>query len=209
MIVHLVASWKQGATNYAVEVIMQREEIQQYGLQVMEEAVKRPGGLGVQKNWYHHVAGSTMRHIDNYGTTQQLIDFMQNVMSGKFDGFHILERIEVYSEQIAHLRAITQREAREKGLNVEWAQKVQVLMGIEVTIPMECTIEAVKLPDGNVVISPYLNGNAHNSTVNSEEAKLYLGRTGVIIGVSFQQRDIQMTDGVIITLLVAERKDPR
>jgi len=188
---------------------MQREEIKRYGCQVMEEAVKQPGGLGVQKNWYHYVAGATMRDSDDHGTTQQLIEFMQDVMSGTFDGLHLLGRIEVYSEHIAHLRAITQRETREKGLNVEWAQKVQVLMGIELTIPMNCTIEAVRLPDGKVAISPYLNGDAHNPIVNSEEAKLYLGQTGVIIGVAFQQRDIQMTDGAIITLLVAERKDPR
>jgi hypothetical protein len=130
-------------------------------------------------------------------------------VKGEFDGLHGLERIEIYSEHIAHLRAATQREKRENGLNVAWAEKKQVLMGIQVTIPMDGTIEAVRLPDGKVVISPYRSGDAHNPIVNSEDAKLYLGRTGVIIGVSFQQRDIQMTDGAIITLLVAERKEPR
>lgn len=187
---------------------MQRDQISQYGLRIMKKVVKRPGGLGVQKNWYHYVAGATMRDIDKYGSIDQLIEFMLNVMRGTFDGLHLLEGIEVYAEHIAHLRALTQREKREKGLNVEWAEKEQVLMGIQVTIPTECTIDAVRLPDGNVVISPYRSGDAHNPIVNSEEARRYLGQTGVIIGVSFQKRDIQMTDGAIITLLVAERKEP-
>jgi len=188
---------------------MEREEIQQYGRRVMEEAVKQPGGLAIQKNWYHYVAGATMRDIDKYGSINQLMEFLQNIMQGRVDGIHGLERVEIYSEHIAHLRAATQREKRENGLNVVWAEKKQVLMGIKVTIPTECTIEAVRLPDGKVIISPYRSGDAHNPIVNSEEAKLYLGQTGTIIGVSFQQRDIQMSDGAIITLLVAERKDPR
>ena len=95
MIVHQAASWKQGVINSIKEVIMQREVIQQYGRKIMEEAVKRPGGLGAQKNWYHYLAGAIMRDIDKYGSINQLMDFMQNVMNGNFDGLHLLERIEV------------------------------------------------------------------------------------------------------------------
>src|SRR5581483_4722178 len=151
--------------------LMCRDAIKQYGRQVMEEASRQPGGLGKQKNWYHYVAGATMQDIDKYGTEQQLMDFMQHVMAGTFDGLHPLDRVEVYALHLAHLQAMTQKAKREPGLNIEWANKIHLLLGVPVTIPTECTIDAVKFPDGTVVISPYQNGDAHNPIVNSAEAQ--------------------------------------
>ena len=92
------------------------------------------------------------------------------------------------------------------GINQKWAAKKAALMGTQMTIPLNGVIEAVRLPDGNVVRSPYRDNNPGNEIVNSAEAKKYLGQTGTIVHVSFQERHIQMSDGMVVLLLVAEEK---
>lgn len=92
------------------------------------------------------------------------------------------------------------------GINQKWADKKAALMGTQMTVPLNGVIDAVRFPDGKIVKSPYRDNNPGNEVVNSEEAKRYLGQTGTIVGVSFQERHIQMNDGAVVFLLVAEEK---
>src|SRR2546428_2431730 len=90
------------------------------------------------------------------------------------------------------------------GRNLAWERKERALLGTQLAIPTDATIDTVCLPDGRWIRSPYKENNPANAIVNSEEAQQYIGQVGVILRLSFQERHIQMNDGAVVVLIVSE-----